>query len=46
MTIPHWVAEVEAGFDITSPAITVYRTSIRWVCATLRAEQADILIGR
>ena len=44
MTIPHWVAEVEAGLNITPPAITVYRTSIRWAHATLREGQTDILM--
>ena len=44
MKIPHWVAEVEVGLAIMSPAITVYRTSIRWVRAKLREGQADILM--
>ena len=36
MTIPHWVPEVDAGFDVTSPAITVYQTIICWARKTLR----------
>ena len=44
MTIPHWVPVVEPGFDVTSPAITVYRSCILWVRTTLWNGQADILM--
>ena len=43
MAIPHWVPKVEPGFDITSNAITVYRTCICWARASLRGGQVDMM---